>query len=77
MNELQFSDEVMDRIRVLDGCYHERAYFFVLSALEYRQQQLPAVPPHAGHGRRPRARERWTALSSAASMATATRITIP
>jgi uncharacterized repeat protein (TIGR04138 family) len=41
VNELQFSDEVMDRIRALDGCYHERAYFFVLSALEYRQQQLP------------------------------------
>ena len=31
----------MDRIRALDGCYHERAYLFVLSALEYRQQQLP------------------------------------
>jgi uncharacterized repeat protein (TIGR04138 family) len=41
VNELQFSDEVMDRIRALDGCYHERAYLFVLSALEYRQQQLP------------------------------------
>ena len=31
----------MDRIRALDGCYHERAYLFVLSALEDRQQQLP------------------------------------
>ena len=31
----------MDRIRALDGRYHERAYLFVLSALEYRQQQLP------------------------------------
>ena len=41
MNELQFSDEVLDRIRAFDGCYHERAYLFVLSALEYRQQQLP------------------------------------
>ena len=41
MNDLQFSDEVMDRIRARDGCYHERAYLFVLSALEYRQQQLP------------------------------------
>jgi uncharacterized repeat protein (TIGR04138 family) len=41
VNELQFSDDVMDRIRSHDGCYHERAYLFVLSALEYRQQQLP------------------------------------
>ena len=31
----------MERIRALDGCFHERAYLFVLSALEYRQQQLP------------------------------------
>ena len=41
MNDLQFSDEILERIRVLDGRYHERAYLFVLSALEYRQQQLP------------------------------------
>ena len=41
MHDLQFSDEISERIRALDGRYHERAYLFVLSALEYRQQQLP------------------------------------
>jgi uncharacterized repeat protein (TIGR04138 family) len=41
VNEVQFSDEILDRLRALDGTYHERAYLFVLSALEYRQQQLP------------------------------------
>ena len=41
MNELRFSDEVLDRIRALDGRYHERAHLFVLAALEFRQQQLP------------------------------------
>ena len=47
VHELQFSDDIMDRIRALDGCYHERAYLFVLTALEYRQQQL-AVRGHIG-----------------------------
>ena len=41
VNDLQFSDEIIDRIRALDGCYHERAYLFVLTALEFRQRQLP------------------------------------
>jgi len=41
VHDLQFSDEISQRIRALDGRYHERAYLFVLSALEYRQQQLP------------------------------------
>lgn len=41
MHDLQFSDEISERIRALDGRYHERAYLFVLSALEFRQQQLP------------------------------------
>jgi uncharacterized repeat protein (TIGR04138 family) len=41
VTDLQFSEEIFDRIKALDGKYHERAYLFVLSALEYRQQQLP------------------------------------
>jgi uncharacterized repeat protein (TIGR04138 family) len=41
VHDLQFSDEISERIRAVDGRYHERAYLFVLSALEYRQQQLP------------------------------------
>lgn len=42
MHDLQFSDDILERIRAVDGQYHERAYLFVLSALEFRQQQLPA-----------------------------------
>lgn len=41
MHDLEFSEDVLERIRALDGRYHERAYLFVLAALEYRQQQLP------------------------------------
>ena len=39
MNELQFSDAVMARIRERDGVYHERAYLFVLAAIEFLQTQ--------------------------------------
>jgi uncharacterized repeat protein (TIGR04138 family) len=38
MFELQLADEIMSRIRAIDGKYHERAYIFVLAALEYCQQ---------------------------------------
>ena len=41
MTELQLADEILDRIREVDGQYHERAYLFVLAALEYGQQQRP------------------------------------
>ncbi|MEX2182801.1 MAG: Minf_1886 family protein [Gemmatimonadaceae bacterium] len=41
MPELAFRDGVMDRIRLRDPRYDERAYLFVLAALEFRQQQLP------------------------------------
>jgi uncharacterized repeat protein (TIGR04138 family) len=36
--ELQLANEILDRIRAIDGRYHERAYLFVLAALEYCQQ---------------------------------------
>lgn len=39
MNELQLADEILERIRRLDGRYRERAYLFVLAALEYGQQR--------------------------------------
>ncbi len=39
MTELQLADEVLERIRALDGRYHERAYLFVLAALEYCQRR--------------------------------------
>lgn len=40
MNELQFADDVMARIRARGGAYHERGYLFVLAAIEYLQSQL-------------------------------------
>ncbi|MGH7702716.1 MAG: Minf_1886 family protein [Gemmatimonadales bacterium] len=37
MNELQFSNEVLARIRDRDGRHDERAYLFLLAAIEYLQ----------------------------------------
>jgi uncharacterized repeat protein (TIGR04138 family) len=36
--ELQLASEVLDRIRAIDGRYDERAYLFVLAALEFCQR---------------------------------------
>jgi uncharacterized repeat protein (TIGR04138 family) len=41
VHELAFRDGIMDRIRLREQRFHERAYLFVLAALEYRQQGLP------------------------------------
>ena len=41
MNELQFSDDVLARIREHDGRYDERGYLFVLAAIEFIQGRLP------------------------------------
>jgi uncharacterized repeat protein (TIGR04138 family) len=41
MPELAFRDGVMDRIRLRENRYDERAYLFILAALEYVQQKLP------------------------------------
>lgn len=41
MPELAFRDGVMDRIRMRESRYDERAYLFVLAALEFVQQRLP------------------------------------
>lgn len=35
------ADELLERIRALDPRFHERAYLFVLAALEYCQQRRP------------------------------------
>ena len=35
MNGLQLADDVLERIRARDGHFHERAYLFVLAALEF------------------------------------------
>ena len=41
MNELQFADDVLARIRARGGRYDERAYLFVLATVEYIQARLP------------------------------------
>jgi uncharacterized repeat protein (TIGR04138 family) len=40
MNDLQFADDILARIRARGGAYHERAYLFVLAAIEYMQSRL-------------------------------------
>ena len=39
--DLAFRDGIMDRIRLREQRFDERAYLFVLGALEYCQQRLP------------------------------------
>ena len=39
--QLVFRDGIMDRIRMRENRFHEHAYLFVLSALEFCQQRLP------------------------------------
>jgi uncharacterized repeat protein (TIGR04138 family) len=39
--QLVFRDGIMDRIRMREPRFDERAYLFVLAALEYCQQRLP------------------------------------
>ena len=40
MAELAFRDGIMDRIRLREPRFDERAYLFVLAALEFSQQRL-------------------------------------
>jgi uncharacterized repeat protein (TIGR04138 family) len=40
LSQLAFRDGIMDRIRMREPRFDERAYFFVLAALEYCQQRL-------------------------------------
>jgi uncharacterized repeat protein (TIGR04138 family) len=40
VNELQFADDVMARIRAREGRYHERGYLFVLGTIEFLQSRL-------------------------------------
>lgn len=41
MAELAFPGGIMERIRARDPRFHERAYLFVLAALEFSQLRLP------------------------------------
>lgn len=40
MSQLEFADELLARIGPRVGRFHPRAFFFVLAALEHRQQRL-------------------------------------
>lgn len=40
MNELQFAEDVMVRIRARGGQYNERAYLFLLGSIEFIQTRL-------------------------------------
>ncbi len=42
MNDFATLEEAFQRIGRQDGRFHERAYVFVLAALEYAQTRLPA-----------------------------------
>lgn len=42
MNDLQFADDVMARIRARGGQFHERGYLFVLGTIEFLQSSLEA-----------------------------------
>jgi uncharacterized repeat protein (TIGR04138 family) len=41
LSELAFRDGIMDQIRLREPRFHERAFLFVLSALEFCQGRLP------------------------------------
>ncbi len=41
MNAYEFAEDVVNKIRALEERYHERAFLFVLAALEYAQHRLP------------------------------------
>lgn len=40
MHQLQFSTDVLSRLKADEPRYHERAYLFVLGAIEFLQAQL-------------------------------------
>ena len=40
MNDLQFAEDVMGRIRARGGRYNERAYLFLLGTIEFLQSRL-------------------------------------
>jgi uncharacterized repeat protein (TIGR04138 family) len=42
VSQLDFADDVMARIRERSGRFDERAYLFVLAALEHLQKNLPS-----------------------------------
>lgn len=69
MSQLDFADDVLARIRDRGGRYDERAYLFVLAALEFLQARLPSRRHVAGdelaHACREFALEQYGLLSRA------------
>ncbi|MDE3151810.1 MAG: hypothetical protein KGL93_06135 [Gemmatimonadota bacterium] len=67
MTELTFRDGIMDRILLRERRFDERAYLFVLAALEYCQQRLPERRHISGrelaHGCRDLAIERYGVMA--------------
>jgi uncharacterized repeat protein (TIGR04138 family) len=67
LSELSFRDGIMDRIRLRERRYDERAYLFVLAALEYSQQRLQErrhiSGPELAQGCRDLALERFGVMS--------------
>lgn len=67
MSELAFRDGIMDQIRLREPRFHERAFLFVLAALEHCQTRLPERRHISGaqlaHAVRELAIERYGVLS--------------
>ena len=76
--ELAFRDGIMDRIRMREQRFDERAYLFVLGALEYLPAAAAGAAPHLrarARARLPRSRARalrraWRASSSSTGAST-------
>lgn len=49
MTELQFADDILDRLRAKDPRFHAKAYFFVLSALQSVVDGLQPPRHISGH----------------------------
>jgi uncharacterized repeat protein (TIGR04138 family) len=47
MDDLELTESALQRIRAVDGRFHERGYLFVLAALEYSQRKT-GVRGHIG-----------------------------
>src|SRR5918993_6130886 len=42
VNDLQFADDILARLRARGGPYHERGFLFVLATIEFLQSRLEA-----------------------------------
>ncbi len=67
MSGITLADAVMDRLRRRYPCYHETAYLFILSALQYTIDRVGEARHISGHelaeGCRDLALDRWGLLA--------------